>query len=173
MALAVTVALPIKLLLRRVLDGIQIAHIHSVRRQLNERKRGHIPPLQIQGLSVTVRAMKKTLRLCILVALCLGGVMRTWAADPGDRFLEAYFLIQEGDAAVHDSDWTKANLKYSGALDILNEIKTESPDWNPHIIEFRTKYIADHLANLKPRLAAPPASPQPQPSATTNEIPAP
>ena len=84
--------------------------------------------------------MKKTLLLCILVALCFGGAARVWAAaDPGDRFLEAYFLIQEGDAAVRDSDWTKANTKYGGALDILNEIKTESPDWNPHIIEFRTK----------------------------------
>ena len=110
----------------------------------------------------------------MLVALCLGGAVRARAADPGDRFLEAYFLIQEGDAAVHDSDWTKANLKYSGALDILNGIKTESPDWNPHIIEFRTKYIADHLANLKSKLAAPPApQPQPQPSAITNETAAP
>ncbi|HXI84047.1 MAG TPA: tetratricopeptide repeat protein [Verrucomicrobiae bacterium] len=117
--------------------------------------------------------MKKSLQLCILVSLCLGGAVGAWAADPGDRFLEAYFLIQEGDAAVHDSDWTKANLKYSGALDILNEIKTESPDWNPHIIEFRTKYIADHLASLKTKLAQPPAPPQPQPAATTNEIPAP
>src|SRR5207244_1670553 len=88
-----------------------------------------------------------------------------------ERFLEAYFLIQEGDAAIHDSDWAKANLKYGGALDILNEIKTESPDWNPHIIEFRTKYIADHLANLKPKLALSPATPQPP--ATTTETPAP
>ena len=98
--------------------------------------------------------MKKTLLLCILVALCFGGAARAWAAaDPGDRFLEAYFLIQEGDAAVRDSDWTKANTKYGGALDILNEIKTESPDWNPHIIEFRTKYINDHLSEVKAKLA--------------------
>ncbi len=173
MAIAVTAALPIELLLRWALDGIQIAHVHGVQRHLNECKRGCNPPLQIRGLFVTVRAMKKSLQLCILVALCLGGAVGAWAADPGDRFLEAYFLIQEGDAAVHDSDWTKANLKYSGALDILNEIKTESPDWNPHIIEFRTKYITDHLANLKPKLAPSPAPPQPQPSATTNEIPAP
>ena len=104
--------------------------------------------------------MKKTLLLCILVALCFGGATRTWAAaDPGDRFLEAYFLIQEGDAATRDSDWTKANEKYNGALDILNEIKTDSPDWNPHIIEFRTKYINDHLSEVKAKLAAPPVTP--------------
>jgi Flp pilus assembly protein TadD/uncharacterized coiled-coil DUF342 family protein len=112
--------------------------------------------------------MKKTLLLCILVALCFGSVARTWAAaDPGDRFLEAYFLIQEGDAASRESDWTKANVKYSGALDILNEIKTDSPDWNPHIIEFRTKYINDHLSEVKAKLALPSGtSSQPQPPVT-------
>lgn len=130
--------------------------------------------MQIRGLFVTVRAMKKTLLLCVLVALCFGGAARTWAAgDPGDRFLEAYFLIQEGDAATRESDWTKANAKYSGALDILNEVKTDSPDWNPHIIEFRTKYVNDHLSEVKAKLAAPSVTPaQPQPAATTPETPA-
>jgi len=110
--------------------------------------------------------MKKTLLLCILVALCFGGAARAWAAaDPGDRFLEAYFLIQEGDAAVHESDWTKANTKYGGALDILNEIKTDSPDWNPHIIEFRSKYINDHLSEVKAKLALSSGTP-PQPHAS-------
>jgi tetratricopeptide (TPR) repeat protein len=116
--------------------------------------------------------MKNTLRLYILVALCLASAVSAWAAaDPGDRFLEAYFLIQEGDAAVHDSDWAKANLKYSGALDILGEIKTESPDWNPHIIEFRTNYINNHLAELKRKLAPPPPVVASSPPATTNETP--
>jgi tetratricopeptide (TPR) repeat protein len=117
--------------------------------------------------------MKKTLLLCVLVALCFGGAARTWAAgDPGDRFLEAYFLIQEGDAATRESDWTKANTKYNGALDILNEIKTDSPDWNPHIIEFRTKYIDDHLSEIKAKLASPSVIPaQSQPPATSPETP--
>ncbi len=112
--------------------------------------------------------MKKTLLLCILVALCFGGATRARAqADPGDRFLEAYFLIQEGDTAVRDADWTKANTKYTGALDILNEIKTNSPDWNPHIIEFRTKYINDHLSEVKAKLTlSSGTAAQPQPPAT-------
>ena len=83
--------------------------------------------------------MKKTLLMCILVALCSGAVARVYAADPGDRFLEAYFLIQEGDSAGRDSDWIKANTKYNSALDILADIKKESPDWNPHIIRFETE----------------------------------
>lgn len=111
--------------------------------------------------------MKKILLSCILVAVCLCPVARVWAVDdPGDKFLEAYFLIQEGDAAERQSDWTKASTKYTGALEILGEIKAQSPDWNPHIIEFRTKYAEEHLATLKTKLAAPaPAEPQPTPPA--------
>src|ERR1700693_4307993 len=129
-----------------------------------------------KGFSVQSRPMKKTLLLCILVALCFGGAAQASAADPGDRFLEAYFLIQEGDAAIRDSDWTKANTKYGGALDILNEIKTNDPDWNPHIIEFRTKYINDRQSEVKAKLALssatpPQPEPQPQPRATTTETP--
>src|ERR1017187_6178069 len=142
-------------------DGLAIATVHT----------SH--DCKSKGFSVESHPMKKTLRLCILVALCFGGAARAWAvADPGDRFLEAYFLIQEGDTAVRDSDWTKANTKYGGALDILNEVKTDSPDWNPHIIEFRTKYINDHLSEVKAKLALSTGiRPQPQPPATTTETP--
>ena len=117
--------------------------------------------------------MKKTLLLCVLVALCFGGAARAWAAaDPGDRFLEAYFLIQEGDAAVRDSDWTKASTKYGGALDILNGIKTDSPDWNPHIIEFRSRYINDHMSEVNAKLALSSGTPsQPHPPAPVPETP--
>ncbi|HUI06507.1 MAG TPA: tetratricopeptide repeat protein [Verrucomicrobiae bacterium] len=111
--------------------------------------------------------MKTTLLLCVAFALCSRGATQLWAApDPGDRFLEAYFLIQDGDAAERQGDWAKANTKFSSALDILREIKADSPDWNPHIIEFRLKYIDDRLTELKPKLqppepAPPPAAPAP------------
>jgi Flp pilus assembly protein TadD/uncharacterized coiled-coil DUF342 family protein len=118
--------------------------------------------------------MKKTLLLlsCALFVMGLCGPSRVWATDdPGDKFLEAYFLIQEGDSAEHQSDWTKASAKYTAALDILGQVKSQSPDWNPHIIEFRTKYLEEHLAALKKKLA-PPAPPQPQPTTPAPVTPA-
>ena len=107
--------------------------------------------------------MKKTFLLCALFALQFCRVASVWAADdPGDKFLEAYFLIQEGDTAERQTDAIKAVAKYNAALEILAEIKAQSPDWNPHIIEFRTKYINEHLAALKPK-PAPPAPEKPAP----------
>ncbi|HUK83477.1 MAG TPA: tetratricopeptide repeat protein [Verrucomicrobiae bacterium] len=107
--------------------------------------------------------MKQILLLCALVALGSFGITRVWAAvDPGDQFLEAYFLIQDGDAAEHAGDWEKAITKYSAALDLLRQIKADSPDWNPHIIDFRTKYCGDHLDTLRSKAAA--AAPAPAPA---------
>src|SRR5580700_11084779 len=125
-----------------------------------------------KDFSLQSRPMKKTLLVCMLVALCCGGAARILAAeDPGDKFLEAYFLIQEGDAAERQSDWPKADAKYRGAREILDQIKLAPPDWNPHIIEFRTKYIDEHLADLQPKLAAP--APSAPPPVTPPETPAP
>jgi len=119
--------------------------------------------------------MKKTLLLFLMVALGCGSASRILAADdPGDKFLEAYFLIQEGDAAVRQGEWVKAEPKYQGALDILNQIKAQAPDWNPHIIEFRTRYVTDHLAEVKAKLAPPaPPTPPPQPTVPAPEAPTP
>jgi Flp pilus assembly protein TadD/uncharacterized coiled-coil DUF342 family protein len=127
-----------------------------------------------KDFSLQSPAMKKTILVCMLVALCCGGATRIFAAeDPGDRFLEAYFLIQEGDAAERQSDWSKADAKYRGAREILDQIKSASPDWNPHIIEFRTKYIDEHLADLQPKLVAPtPSAPQ-QPETPASATPQP
>lgn len=114
--------------------------------------------------------MKKILLLCVLSALCSHGAACLWAAtDPGDQFLEAYFLIQEADAAARQTDRARAASKYDSALQILTEIKAKAPDWNPHIIEFRINYCNEHLDALKPHLAPPappapvPAPPQPEP----------
>src|SRR5271170_3492441 len=91
---------------------------------------------------VESRQMKRILLSCLIFAVCLCGATRVRAAeDPGDKFLEAYFLIQDGDAAEHNSDWEKASSKYSSAHEVLDQIKAQNPDWNPHIVEFRTKYV--------------------------------
>ena len=106
--------------------------------------------------------MKNPLMLCLLLAVsCLVAPLLRAAPDPADRFLDAYFLIQEGDTAEKAGDWAKADAKYKGALDVLTEIKKNNPDWNPHIIEFRTKYCADHLTEIATKMPAAPAPEKP------------
>ncbi|MCG3147900.1 MAG: hypothetical protein PCFJNLEI_01341 [Verrucomicrobiae bacterium] len=101
----------------------------------------------------------------LLVALLLPVVVN---ADPSDRFFSAYFLLQAGDTAEAKGDWATAHTKFTEALAILNEIKTQSPDWHPDLIAFRRQYCTDHLVTLTPKLASLPLvrpPPPPPPSA--------
>ena len=78
------------------------------------------------------------------------------AADPGAQYVDAFLLIQEGDAAKAKSDWKTAYNKFSAAQGILNDIKAADPAWNAHLIEFRLEYCAQQIEAIKPNLPATP-----------------
>lgn len=112
--------------------------------------------------------MKKPLLLFLLLLVSvLGTPIVRAATDPADRFLDAYFLIQEGDAAGKAGDGAKATTKYQGALEVLAEIKKNNPEWNPHIIEFRSKYCNEHLAEIAVKM---PAATPPAPATTEKPV---
>jgi myosin heavy subunit len=100
--------------------------------------------------------MKKTLLLSIVFALCNCGAERVLAGtNPAERFLDAYFMIQDADAAEAKADWKAADSKYTSALNALQEIKSQDPDWNTRVIDYRRKYCSAHLEALKSKLTAP------------------
>lgn len=115
--------------------------------------------------------MKRLLLATGVFLVALSG----WAVDPADQFLQAYFLIQEGDAALQKSDPAGAADKYRAARALLESIHREASTWNPHIIEFRLKYCDQKLLTLPapapaapvPAVApvAPSAAPAPTPAA--------
>ncbi|MCC7519396.1 MAG: tetratricopeptide repeat protein [Verrucomicrobiae bacterium] len=92
----------------------------------------------------------------LLILLAAAAVLFVGApglrAETADDFLKAYFLVQDGDAADKGGDTAKAVEKYSAALKILREIKRTSPDWNPNIIAYRTKYCSDRILKAGGRL---------------------
>jgi Flp pilus assembly protein TadD len=83
------------------------------------------------------------------------------AEDPADKFLQAFFQIQEAERSAKRDDYTRALARFENALQILNEIRATNPGWNPHIIEYRLKYCADNIAELQRQqmMAAPPVPP--------------
>ena len=99
--------------------------------------------------------MRKALLIGIPFVLSVWGAAWALAADPGGRFLDAYFLIQDGDAAEAKRDWQRADAKFAAALEVLIEIKSQYPDWNSRIIEFRTNYCIGRREALKSKLIAP------------------
>lgn len=65
------------------------------------------------------------------------------------RFMEAFYLILDGDEAIQKEKTENAVKKYTAALKILDSIKLQSPDWNPYLLAFRINYCVGNLNRLR------------------------
>ena len=94
------------------------------------------------------------------------------AASPQDDYLQIYVMINEGDKLDNTGQKSQAREKYETALNKLDKLKNENPEWEPTIVKYRIKYLNDKLSNLKAAKDAAPA-PAEKPSALAAEKPAP
>jgi Flp pilus assembly protein TadD len=103
----------------------------------------------------------------------LNPVFAPAATDPADIFLNAYFVIQDGDDAAKASQHEKACEKFKQALEILKDLQKSNPGWNPHIVDYRLKYCSNKIAEICPKVPPPPApAASPKPAETTTAAPA-
>lgn len=106
--------------------------------------------------------MKKRLVILFAIALCLLAVvpvMPAWAADPGTRYADAFVLIEQGQAAEEKADLATAYHNYQSALSTLHSIRTDSPDWNAQMVEYRLKDCQARFDAIKTKLPEPPPAP--------------
>ena len=101
------------------------------------------------------------------------------AASPQDDYLQIYVMIQEGDKLTQGGQNSQGREKYETAIQRLEKLKNENPEWEPTIVKYRIKYLTEKLESLKSAKDSAPASkptPAPVPTAsppTTTEKPAP
>lgn len=110
--------------------------------------------------------MKNCLAVLFVLASCLFSAVLpkcAWAADPGDRYSDAFVLIQQGQIAEEKSDLATAYHKYRAALDTLHAIQADSPDWNAQMVEYRLKDCQSHFDAIKAKLPEPPPAPATEP----------
>ncbi len=93
------------------------------------------------------------------------------AASPQDDYLQIYVMINEGDKLDNSGQKSQAREKYENALNKLEKLKNENPEWEPTIVKYRIKYLTDKLSNLKSAKDAAPA-PAEKPAAPAAEKPA-
>ena len=93
------------------------------------------------------------------------------AASPQDDYLQIYVMINEGDKLDNSGQKSQAREKYENALNKLEKLKNENPEWEPTIVKYRIKYLNDKLSNLKAAKDAAPA-PAEKPAAPAAENPA-
>ena len=76
-----------------------------------------------------------------------------------DQYLRLYGIIEQGDALQAKGQGDQALAKYREAQAALQGFERDHRDWNPKLVGYRSKYLADKVAAL----SAPPPAP-----ATTN-----
>jgi predicted nucleic acid-binding Zn-ribbon protein len=97
--------------------------------------------------------MRKLLVMSLLLftSTFVALVNQAVAADPGTRYADAFILIQQGDVAQKNADSATANQKYTAAIEILRAIRTDAPDWNPQMVEYRLKDVTTRVEGAKPK----------------------
>jgi hypothetical protein len=148
-----------------------VPHSFSVARNEIVAFRAHFRYTLVQGGFL----MKKRLVILFAIALCLlvvAPAMPAWAADPGTRYADAFVLIEQGQTAEEKADLVTAYHNYQSALSTLHSIRTDSPDWNPQMVEYRLKDCQARFDAIKAKLPEPPPAPDTAASVATAVTPA-
>ncbi len=70
------------------------------------------------------------------------------AQDPSDIFVQALLASQSGEKLAADGKTREALAKFRFAAGLLDQIKADSPKWQPLVREYRAKKTAEFIASL-------------------------
>jgi Flp pilus assembly protein TadD/septal ring factor EnvC (AmiA/AmiB activator) len=96
--------------------------------------------------------------------------------DPSETFLKAYMTAQQGEKLERDNQFTRALAKYRLAGSLLEELKKTHSDWQPAIVEYRSRKVSESILRVQGKSGtqqdlaatnAPPAEAQPSPQQST------
>jgi len=98
--------------------------------------------------------MKQMFALVIL--LLAAGLTPAFAqSDADDQYLVIYSLLQQADSLADSGQPQRALAQYAEVQTELQKFQKVFPDWNPNIVNFRLKYLAGKIADIKTSLPAP------------------
>src|SRR5947209_17405548 len=86
--------------------------------------------------------------------------------DPSETFLKAYMTAQQGEKLERDNQFTRALAKYRLAGSLLEELKKTHSEWQPAIVEYRSRKISESILRVQSK------SGTQQDLAATNTLPA-
>ena len=115
--------------------------------------------------------MKRPVALLILMLAALLPSARA-QQGPDDQYIIIYSLMQQADTLDNSGQSRQALAQYVQVQGELQKFQNIYPDWNPRIVNFRLKYLADRIAEVTAKLpVAPPgenAPPAPPPGAAAS-----
>ncbi len=72
--------------------------------------------------------------------------------DPSEVFLKAYMTSQQGEKLEHDNQLQAALAKFRFAGSLLEELKKTNADWQPAIIDYRSRKIGENIVRVQGKL---------------------
>ena len=85
---------------------------------------------------ISLPAMKfRKILACLAALLLLAAPSSHPAASPQDDYLQIYVMINEGDKLDNSGQKSQAREKYENALNKLEKLKNENPEWEPTIVK--------------------------------------
>jgi Flp pilus assembly protein TadD/uncharacterized coiled-coil DUF342 family protein len=94
-------------------------------------------------------------RMTRLGSLLLAGLIiavvpaKAQSDDPSETFLKAYMTAQQGDKLERDGQFTRALAKYRLAGSLLEELKKTHSDWQPAIVEYRSRKVSESILRVQ------------------------
>ncbi|MGO8836408.1 MAG: tetratricopeptide repeat protein [Limisphaerales bacterium] len=95
--------------------------------------------------------MKHLVALLILSAVLVPSA-RAQNGGPDDQYVIIYTLMQQADASDSAGQPRQALAQYLQVQADLQRFDKNYPDWNPRIVSFRLKYLADKIAEVTEKL---------------------
>src|SRR5437773_10571711 len=75
--------------------------------------------------------------------------LRAQSDDPSEIFLKAYMTAQQGEKLERDNQFTRALAKYRLAGSLLEELKKTHSDWQPAIVEYRSRKVSESILRVQ------------------------
>jgi len=72
--------------------------------------------------------------------------------DPSEVFLKAYMTSQQGEKLEHDNQLQAALSKFRFAGSLLEELKKAHADWQPAIVDYRSRKISENIVRVQGKL---------------------
>ena len=105
--------------------------------------------------------LPRLLLLPLITVLLLPSAVRAQDGDPAGQFFAAYQEFQRAENLEREGRTKDAAAKFRFVATQLGQIKSQSPDWQPMIVDFRLKKTQEALVRLEG--AAAPATLGPPP----------
>jgi tetratricopeptide (TPR) repeat protein len=89
------------------------------------------------------------LLLLLITGLSLPSAVRAQDSDPAGQFFAAYQEFQRAEKLEREGRTKDAAAKFRFVATQLGQIKSQSPDWQPMVVDFRLKKTQEALVRLE------------------------